>query len=157
MQAPLDRHGTDSNAAIKAAEEGEDGGTVRNALVQYSRWWKKAFSGREFLLTAASLPLHDFWKEFVSGLDELKVAMLPCLSKVPISAGSERNWSQYGDVLGGRRARLGPEKSQTLVLQGFGLGRIRQLSWGQQQRRSCRRRIGVIGFEGQAGRRWRRR
>ncbi|CAN0288814.1 unnamed protein product, partial [Ascophyllum nodosum] len=36
-------------------------------------------------------------------------------SRIPASAGSERNWSLFGDVMGGRHARLGADKAKKLV------------------------------------------
>lgn len=109
-------HGDDSKAAIQAAREEEDGGPVARAASQYSLYKTKKWKGSTFLPYARNMSAADWWATYGRiGLSDLAKVALRTTSKIPASAGSERNWSLYGDVMGGRHSRMGPERAKKLV------------------------------------------
>ncbi|CAM9448313.1 unnamed protein product [Ectocarpus sp. 4 AP-2014] len=108
-------HGTDSKAAIAAAAELPGGGPVGKAGAQLGLFRTGKWEGAELLSFAESMSPADWWQTYGLTLPELAKVALRVTSKVPASAGAERNWSLYGDVTGGKHARMSVERAQKQV------------------------------------------
>lgn len=89
-------HGNDSAAAISAAEDEPEGGPVGKAGSQFARYKAGKWKGVELLGYAKSMSPADWWETYGIGMRELAEVAVRVTSKVPASAGAERNWSLYG-------------------------------------------------------------
>lgn len=89
-------HGNDSEAAIAAAADLPDGGPVGKAGAQLSRFRTGKWEGRDLLTFASAMSPADWWSTYGMHLPELAAVAVRVTSKIPASAGSERNWSLYG-------------------------------------------------------------
>eukprot|EP00904_Undaria_pinnatifida_P006004 jgi/Undpi1/2533/HiC_scaffold_13.g05912.m1 len=90
-------HGDDSEAAIAAAAELPNGGPVGKAGAQLGLFRTGKWAGAELLSFAKSMSPADWWQTYGLHLPELAQVVVRVTSKVPASAGAERNWSLYGD------------------------------------------------------------
>lgn len=89
-------HGDDAEAAIAAAADLPDGGPVARAGAQLGRFRTGKWEGAELLTFASSMSPADWWETFGPHLPDLAKVAMRVASKVPASAGAERNWSLYG-------------------------------------------------------------
>lgn len=95
-------HGNDSAAAILAAEEEPEGGPVGKAGCQFATYKSGKWEGAELLGYAKSISPADWWETYGIGMQELAGVAVRVTSKVPASAGAERNWSLYGGKISAR-------------------------------------------------------
>ena len=89
-------HGDDSEAAIAAAAELPNGRPVGKAGAQLGLFRTGKWAGAELLSFAKSMSPADWWQTYGLHLPELAQVVVRVSSKVPASAGAERNWSLYG-------------------------------------------------------------
>lgn len=89
-------HGDNAEPAIAAAADLPDGGPVAKAGAQLGLYRTGKWAGAEFLAFAQSMSPADWWETYGLHLPELQAVALRVTSKVPASAGAERNWSLYG-------------------------------------------------------------
>lgn len=89
-------HGNDSAAAISAAADEPEGGPVGKAGSQFARYRSGKWKGADLLGYASSMAPADWWENYGIGMPELAKVAMRVTSKVPASAGAERNWSLYG-------------------------------------------------------------
>ena len=72
--------------------------SVGRALAQLPRFKNKDWGGAAFLPSAKSMSVASWWQQYgrMDGFDEIAKVAVRCNSKIPASAGSERNWSLFG-------------------------------------------------------------
>lgn len=95
----LTDHGDDSEAAIEAAADEEGGGPVGRAGAQFAKFRTGKWEGGRLLSLAKGMSPADWWATYGIGMPELRKVAMPTTSKIPASAGSERNSSLYGGRL----------------------------------------------------------
>ena len=88
----------DPEVTIAESESLPDGGPVGRALAQLPRFKNKDWGGAAFLPSAKSMSVASWWQQYgrMDGFDEIAKVAVRCNSKIPASAGSERNWSLFG-------------------------------------------------------------
>lgn len=90
-------HGDDAEAAVAAAADLPGGGPVGKAGAQLGVFRTGKWAGAELLSFAPAMSPADWWNTYGScHLPELAAVAVRVTSKVPASAGAERNWSLYG-------------------------------------------------------------
>lgn len=89
-------HGNDAEAAVAAAADLPDGGPVGKAGAQLGLFRTGKWAGAELLSFSQAMSAADWWETYGLHLPELSKVAMRVTSKVPASAGAQRNWSLYG-------------------------------------------------------------
>ena len=64
---------------------------------------------------ASTMPAHQWWHSFGSGVPELQRFAIRVLSQTATSSAAERNWSLFGFFQNKRRSRLNPKTIEKMV------------------------------------------